>query len=274
MLDSIIKKSLKYGHASSRDARFLCGRYNKAAGEVRINNLYFKDLMATIHIQEGAGFIEENGRQVCFRAGDLIQRRPGHRIRVIYDTATEMSQFSMHFPGAAWKSLVEEGNPTFISPVLQVGTSSSWVSRYEKIIHSIKKNSLGQLYRVQVMMLQLLADLYQSSEKLPDDGLWRSARERLERDLELPLTMGEVAEFLGMSESHFYRSFKERVGISPMRYRIEQRIERAQQELAHSELSVQELSRSLGYPDPFTFSRQFKLVTGCSPRIYRKKNRC
>lgn len=73
----------------------------------------------------------------------------------------------------------------------------------------------------------------------------------------------------GISYSHFRKSFRERYGESPHHYLIRQRMLRAAQMLAKTELAVSRVGLELNYEDPARFSRVFKDHYGLSPRSYR-----
>ena len=59
----------------------------------------------------------------------------------------------------------------------------------------------------------------------------------------------------------------------PKRFMKEYRIERDSAMLAGTDLSIQEISNSVGFEDPFYFSRAFKEVKGVSPRQYAAQRR-
>ena len=79
----------------------------------------------------------------------------------------------------------------------------------------------------------------------------------------------ELARQHGVSYASLRTHFKERVGLSLSDYRIQRRIESAQTQLSHASIAV--TAETLGYPDPFTFSTQFKKVTGFSPRDFQRQ---
>ena len=64
-----------------------------------------------------------------------------------------------------------------------------------------------------------------------------------------------------------------RFQMSPKRFLLEYRIERACAMLAGTDLSIQEISNSVGFEDPFYFSRAFKEIKGVSPRQYANQKR-
>jgi AraC-like DNA-binding protein len=94
----------------------------------------------------------------------------------------------------------------------------------------------------------------------------------LEKDLELKVSMPEIAKKLGMSYENFRKSFTQKTGISPMNYRIEARLKKAEFLLRNPDYSIKQAAYSLGYPDVSDFSRQFKKFKGVSPLEFRKKH--
>ena len=85
--------------------------------------------------------------------------------------------------------------------------------------------------------------------------------------------MEGLAALASVSHSSLYRRFVKRFQISPKRFLLEYRIERACALLLDSGYSIQEISNSVGFEDPFYFSRAFKDVKGVSPRQYAARHR-
>jgi AraC family transcriptional regulator len=91
-------------------------------------------------------------------------------------------------------------------------------------------------------------------------------RENFERDISLE----ELASSARMSKFHFAKSFKLALGISPHRYLVKLRMERARKMLADARLSVDEIAQAVGYSDVGHFAVQFSKCTGATPSEYRK----
>ena len=81
--------------------------------------------------------------------------------------------------------------------------------------------------------------------------------------------MEEAARQAGVSRSCLYRAFQAEFGCSPSIYLTRYRIQRACQLLRHSQLPVGTVAASVGFEDPFYFSRAFRRETGQSPSAYR-----
>jgi AraC-like DNA-binding protein len=101
----------------------------------------------------------------------------------------------------------------------------------------------------------------------------RHAKDILDGHFREPIAVDEVATSVGYSPFHFAREFRRTYGESPGRYLARRRIERAQQLLHASDLTVTEICLVVGYTSLGTFSAAFKRAVGVSPTGYRSMAR-
>jgi AraC-like DNA-binding protein len=109
-------------------------------------------------------------------------------------------------------------------------------------------------------------------DEIPDKSIAyiNEALRYIEMNYSLGLTVEEVARHLGLNRSYFTALFKKEYGMTLQEYIINFRIKKAQDFLTNPELSIDDIGRSVGYCDIYTFSKAFKKVTNMSPRDYRK----
>jgi AraC-like DNA-binding protein len=91
----------------------------------------------------------------------------------------------------------------------------------------------------------------------------------MKQHLEKPLHVSTLAALANLSPSHFTALFKQHTGYAPIDYLIRLRMHWACQLLDTTKLPVKTIAASLGYDDPFYFSRVFKAVNEASPTDYR-----
>ncbi|HEY9661509.1 MAG TPA: helix-turn-helix domain-containing protein, partial [Allocoleopsis sp.] len=89
--------------------------------------------------------------------------------------------------------------------------------------------------------------------------------EHLDRDVKLI----DLANQLGMSQFHFSDLFKQSLGITPYQYLLQQRIERAKQLLKESDRSIMDIALLCGFNSHSHLSKQFRQLTGTTPKAYR-----
>lgn len=84
-------------------------------------------------------------------------------------------------------------------------------------------------------------------------------------------TVARLADEVNISPSYFHAVYKEIYGVSPNQDLINARINSAKHMLEYSRDSIATVSKSLGYNNPYHFTRQFRQITGESPSKYRSK---
>jgi len=93
------------------------------------------------------------------------------------------------------------------------------------------------------------------------------------QNLNRPLQVSTLAALVNISPSHYFALFKRHTGRAPMDYFTRLRMEQARRLLDTTEASVKEVAATLGYDDPFYFSRVFKSVNQLAPSNYRIRQR-
>ncbi|TGN40119.1 GlxA family transcriptional regulator [Marinobacter confluentis] len=96
-------------------------------------------------------------------------------------------------------------------------------------------------------------------------------QEWLDQHYSQPVTLQTLAALSGLTERSLIRRFKAATGDTPTSYLQVLRIESARQFLEQSKLSVDEITRRIGYEDVSSFSRLFSKHTGLAPGAYRSR---
>lgn len=78
-----------------------------------------------------------------------------------------------------------------------------------------------------------------------------------------------IAAALGISENHLIREFRHEVGITPMKYLSQVRLDHAKKQLTATNRSIEEIALECGYRRANYFCRVFKQHTGVTPLAYR-----
>ncbi len=84
------------------------------------------------------------------------------------------------------------------------------------------------------------------------------------------ITISELAKIATLSESHFFNVFKKATGVSPIAYINNYRMSVAVKLLLNSDMSICEISDSVGICDCAYFNKAFKKAYQMSPTDYKK----
>lgn len=91
----------------------------------------------------------------------------------------------------------------------------------------------------------------------------------LENDAQQSLSIEEIAELCHMTTTYFRKLFKEYSGISPSQFRIQKKLDTAKSLLSTNDMTISEISDSLGFESVSYFSKLFKKYEKKSPSQYR-----
>ena len=95
------------------------------------------------------------------------------------------------------------------------------------------------------------------------------ADEYIQAHLQRNITVREIAEAMGYSESHAAALYRKTTGRSIKDAVDHARAEYAQRLLAYSDQRISEVAYAMDFKDVYAFSRFFKRLTGKSPREFR-----
>lgn len=225
------------------------------------------------YVVSGSGVYETEGRTFVLRAGDAFLAWPDVPIYYRADQAQPWEYYWVGFSGPAAPLLLAQTPFSRQNPVLR----SESGERLRQALLDIYK-ARGADYPSAVRMagyLQAALGLLMEGPARYDGRSLASYAQRgalyLQQNYTRPISVEEAARQTGVSRSCLYRAFQAEFGCSPSTYLTKYRLQRACQLLRHSALSVGAIAVSVGFEDPFYFSRVFHRATGMSPTEYREK---
>ncbi|WP_319001890.1 AraC family transcriptional regulator [Clostridium algoriphilum] len=146
---------------------------------------------------------------------------------------------------------------------------------FEEIRHS-STYKLGYELRLQGYLNILLSELTEQSEaaKTKGDGQKKNYIKKsiqfIETNYSRSMSIESLASYIGLNKNYLSTIFSELLGIPPQEYLIKYRVNKACKLLSNKDLTISEISRSVGYDDPLGFSKIFKQIKGVSPKSYRQ----
>lgn len=125
----------------------------------------------------------------------------------------------------------------------------------------------AELYNVIYKMQQEFRESYLPESKF---GMIAPAVQLIhERYTQENLSIAELSEMCHITPEYFRSIFKKHLGQSPLAYINSLKIDRAKELLLSGMYSVTEAATMSGYSDMSHFSREFKKMTGVSPKNFR-----
>jgi AraC-like DNA-binding protein len=96
-----------------------------------------------------------------------------------------------------------------------------------------------------------------------------SVQQFLHANMHRPLVLADLARVAKLHPTYFSDRFRALVGVRPLEYLTQRRMERAQYLLVTTASSVKEVAAQVGFPDAAYFTRAFTRLYGRSPSEYR-----
>lgn len=86
------------------------------------------------------------------------------------------------------------------------------------------------------------------------------------------ITLGQLANYINVSESYLCRAFRATYGESPLAYVIRYKINEAKKQLLeYPQKKIKDIANELGFHDPSYFGATFKSYEGCTPKQFRHR---
>lgn len=154
-------------------------------------------------------------------------------------------------------------NPEKISNIFSEMTQTGNFKKSKEI------KLLGLLYFFFAEIIEANKQKVNKDENLKGEYL-KKAVNYIDRNYSRPdLKIADIASYLNLNRSYLWQLFDELLNISPQQYLIEFRMEKAALLLENYNLKVRSAALSVGYEDPFSFSKIFKKTMGKSPSLYK-----
>jgi len=123
------------------------------------------------------------------------------------------------------------------------------------------------------LLLHLLARLQTPPAERPPAAVTEAALRRYVYDhLSVPFDLAAAARHFGVSRSHLCRAARQQLGEPLGRFARSVKLAYARTLLAEPALSVQEVAKRVGYPDPLHFSKVFRRAFGEPPTRARRRH--
>ena len=146
--------------------------------------------------------------------------------------------------------------------------------KYLTLLHNELKHPVSSRYLLEHFLELFLFELERVLKKqyIPVPRHLQEIEQYLNRNLDQPLSIGDLTAQFHLSAPHLMARFKECYGTSLMHYLNKRRMERAALFLQNYPYTCKEVAEKTGFNDPLYFSRRFRQFWGCSPREYRRRN--
>jgi len=154
--------------------------------------------------------------------------------------------------------------------------SGQAIELFQKMIQAQQSTKVPNMLRVRSALLELLACYLESPDMNMDElgygseaGQLNLVLDYIEAQLDQSIHIEELARIACLHPNYFIDFFRANIGVSPIQYVNNRRLERAKALLKDSDVQVADIAKQVGLQNHY-LSRLFKQQTGLTPSRYRK----
>ncbi len=250
-----------------------------------------RDHFLLVYIKEGNAVLSLGNTCFDLNAGQLLCMFPNEKI---YYKANDDSLWSILWIGVYGTQVelyLKNLGITRSNPIYNCPQAEETEKAIEDIIDTVEENNtygkmitISKLYNFFATLFNKISDPVSDKKNISKLGLSdtheinylsdniyiREAENYIRFHYDREISVNSIAKLLNLSPEYFSRLFKSETGMSPLQLIIKYRIDRACMLLKATNLTMSEISNSVGIPDTKYFSKLFKQKKSISPSKYRK----
>lgn len=225
----------------------------------------------------GKGWYNFNQEKKQVSAGQFFILPPNRMHAYGADRDDPWSIYWVHFLGKQSEHFALQDNDSLMTTKLR--DNDLRIALFEEIINLLSIGwSTENLSYAHYCLGHLLAmfrynRIYDRGKNLIPSDVCETAIVFMKSRVYHKLRLDDIAKKVNLSPSHFSSIFRKRTNRAPMEYFIFLKIQKACHLLDTTSLRIKEISSSLGFDDPYYFSRLFSKVMLISPAAYRKRHK-
>ena len=221
-----------------------------------------------IYILGGEALLCPGDKKFHVKAGDIVHR-PLHLPYTAHGIKGPFYYIDIAFTGDTRNSVLDT----------VIHDDNQYFLKKFETIYTKWNNKNGQyILECKALLYTLMAELITERDyKLFSDRKYEilsKAISYIETNISNPyFSIGELLKHLNIGDTYFRKIFKERYGMTTVKYISELRISKAKDYLLNSDINISKIAEVTGFLDVYYFSNSFKASTGLSPSLYREKRR-
>lgn len=162
------------------------------------------------------------------------------------------------------------------NPVFKTGLNKDLLAAFTYLLAAVSQAQMGYSQVISGITLAILGilnrvNLTAYSADDPESVWVSQAAFMLQNRLSENINIEALVQEFPISYSKFRKAFKRLMGKSPNQYHLDLRLDKAEELLRNTSLSIKEIGYHTGFESPYYFSRIFKERFGVSPKTFKRR---
>jgi AraC-like DNA-binding protein len=225
-------------------------------------------------VVSGKGHYQSGGVRYDLAAGDVFLVYPYSEVTYWADAREPWEYYWVGFAGSDAGPILEATDFSRANPVITGSAYAKKAKEYFLKIYESRGNAFvnsvemtGRLYIALTVFLK--GARRAESPRRGDLAHVQKGIGFIDSNYSYPISVDEIADYVGISRSQLFREFRQHAGKSPKEYLSELRMRHACNLLKNSSLTVSAIATSVGYDNGMYFSKVFHGIKGMTPTEYR-----
>lgn len=245
-----------------------------------------------VYVKKGNAVFEISGTSVEIGPNNIIIIKPRqyHKFEVKSQAGCEFIVLNFGFENKFDNQFAEVSLEDFLNFVnkkelgrfisLKVSHKNEIINLLNRILKERENPEIGSEFLNYLLVLELFVlisralkmewenSIKNKSPKLKE--LIQAAVNYINNNYERDISLTDISKYVFLSTSYFTRAFKEEMGVSPINYLLNVRVERAKELLRETDAKISDIALSVGFSNQQRFNDIFKKYTQKTPLQYRK----
>ena len=230
-------------------------------------------------LREGQGFFINSGIPHAFAKGNVdtsTQRS------IVFDPSIVGGRMDSVF----WQKYVQPVISAVAMPWLALDRETDWQAEMLEAVSCAWTVCETEASGYELVVRNRLTDLMVRLEEnrpeeqsvnsrriLRDNERIRNMMDYIQLHFSQPLTVSDIADSAMISVSEALRCFHNTIGLTPIQYLKNYRIQQAAAQLQNTDRKISEIGNACGFQEMSYFAKAFREIMGVTPSRYRKKYR-
>ncbi|MDD2970996.1 MAG: AraC family ligand binding domain-containing protein [Lachnospiraceae bacterium] len=230
-------------------------------------------------VLDGKGTLEINDRLYYLKKDDIFLIPKGHPIRYYADEENPWEYMWITFDGEMAEAYLNHMELNANTPVIHSTIPNKvYMPMIQKILDTNELTLANEIKRVGYLyeIISTLIDAQSAVRKERNQYDYSSdtyvdyALQYIKFNYD-HIKVNDIAQYIGINRSYLTSIFKKQLNISPQEYLVSFRLKKAAELLRNTNMTIQDISASIGYENALTFSKMFKQTYGVSPKHFREE---
>ncbi len=225
------------------------------------------------YVISGCGHYKLGKNCYTLHAGDTFLVYPNTEVTYYADVDDPWEYAWVGFNGSDALPILNATDFTIEQPYILSTPLKDQILHQLLCIYEVRGNEFEQAVEMTGRLYTALSLFMQGAvKKMPQtsyESYVQKATSFISSHYSYPITVEDVAAYVGLSRSHLFRSFEKVLSCSPKEYLTSYRIRQACALLGQTDLSITAIANSVGFENNLYFSKAFHKAKGIAPKGYR-----